>query len=366
LNISSTIHTITILNIVISINNMLSREFDIIIVGAGPAGCIAAKYLSENYNVLLIDQLPFPRNKPCGGILIEDCKKFVKKFNIEDTVLMYPHISYVNYIDLNNDIKIKNRRNWLNINRKSFDSVLLSLCQDKVVFMPETKFLSFRQKDKFIHVSIRSTINKENFFLKTKYLIGADGANSSIRKNLFSDSLLIYFAIQEWIETSIASDTVYFVYDDEITDYYSWIIPKGNYSIIGSAIRKTDIPNEKLKILKEKIKNKLNIYGTVLKRECALGVRPTKLTDIKFGYGNVLLIGEAAGLISPSSGEGISFALKSGENCATAINENPSDALNQYKKLSQPLLSKIYKNIIKARMLSNKSKRVTFFENLKI
>ena len=42
--------------------------YDVIIVGAGPAGSTAAKYLSEmNLNVLLIDKAIFPRKKPCGG-----------------------------------------------------------------------------------------------------------------------------------------------------------------------------------------------------------------------------------------------------------------------------------------------------------
>jgi flavin-dependent dehydrogenase len=69
------------------------------------------------------------------------------------------------------------------------------------------------------------------------------------------------------------------------------------------------------------------------------------------------LVGEAAGLISPSTGEGISFALRSGEECARALNTNITDALQEYIRLCKPLVSEIVSKMGKAEGLSNQKTR---------
>ncbi len=338
-------------------------QFDVIIVGAGPAGCSVANTLS-GYETLLLDWSKFPRDKPCGGLLVEECAESIKKFDIENKVLMYPKISCMRYVDWNNNLEYEEKRNLWNVNRRSFDYTLLKFSENKVQFSSETKFLNFEQNNSSVRVLIEK--NNKKFFLEAKYLIGADGASSSIRRKISTNNIPYYFVMQEWIRIkNIEPHVVYFIYDNEITDYYSWIIPKGKYTIIGSAIKKGDNTYEKLQLLKKKIKDNLNLSGIPLRKEGAIGLRPSNSTDVILGKDNVLLVGEAAGLISPSSGEGISFALESGERCAKAIIKNPDNPLNEYEKLCESLLSNMNEKIQKSIMISDPLKRIELLKYAK-
>ncbi|MEM5798986.1 MAG: colicin M resistance protein CbrA, partial [Candidatus Aenigmatarchaeota archaeon] len=93
-------------------------------------------------------------------------------------------------------------------------------------------------------------------------------------------------------------------------------------------------------------------------------LRPQSSLDCTLGKGRVLLVGEAAGLVSPASGEGISFALRSGYNCAKALNANFKNGLIEYKKLCQNLLDEIETKIKRAKILSNPIKRLALLKNL--
>ena len=337
-------------------------NFNVIIIGAGPAGCSVAAFL-DGYRILLIDKSKLPREKPCGGILTEKCSKFINKFNLEHNVFMHPKISKVEYIDWDNNLKLEQRKNWWNVNRQNLDYFLFRICRDKVLFSPETKFLDFKQKDGGVKVLVEKQGKK--YYLKTKYLVGADGAFSRVRKKISNREIPYYYAVQEKLNTKINQDTTYFIYDSEITDHYCWVIPKGDYTVIGAAIKKGYSIEEKMDLLKRKVRDKLNISGAKINSEGAPGLKPASLEDIILGQGNVFLVGEAAGLISPSSGEGVSYALMSGEKCAEAIKRNPTDTLDEYKKLCDPIISTLNEKIQKANLLINPAKRIELFNIVK-
>ena len=104
-------------------------------------------------------------------------------------------------------------------------------------------------------------------------------------------------------------------------------------------------------------------YGVRLSKghgfHSALVLRPRSLDDVQLGRGRVLLCGEAAALISPSSAEGISYALWSGSACARAIRVAPDDALPSYQLLCVELLERLEQKIRKAGALRTaKSRRL--------
>ena len=87
-------------------------------------------------------------------------------------------------------------------------------------------------------------------------IIGADGAFSKIRRSISKDYLVLdeYISIQEWFQCSDPMPYFTAIFDGEISDFYSWIIPKENYAYIRSALRPKDNPIEKYQILKSKMK----------------------------------------------------------------------------------------------------------------
>ena len=255
---------------------------------------------------------------------------------------------------------MENNRKLLNVSRISFDYWLLKLSEKDVDFSPETKFLSYEEKKNSLNLLIER--NNKKKIIKTRYLIGADGAMSTVRNSIRKKPISYYFAIQEFIkfDRSIGNNAL-FIYDNQITDFYSWVIPKGMNLVIGSTLKRNDIEKQ-FRLFKTKLRDKLGIHGPVSKKEIAIINRVRSKNDILLGRNNVLLTGEAAGLISPSTGEGVSFAIRSGLNCATAIKENFSKALSEYKSLCQPMISEMDEKLKKAELLSSSTKRSTFFK----
>jgi len=338
----------------------LKNEYDIIIVGAGPAGCSAAKFLSDKYNVLMIDLLKLPRNKSCGGLLVEESQDFIKNWKIPENVFSFPKYLNMKIVDWDNDLEIDIKRKIWNVSREDFDHWLLKTSQNSIHFSPETKLLEFEGKKKGAKVLLE--VNNERKFVETKYLIGANGALSNIRRALVKKPIRYYTAMQCWIKHSNIGGSTYFIYDNEITNFYSWIIPKRNNLIIGSALEKGSDIKDKIEILKSKLKEKFDISGKTFREESAILSRPETEKSIFLGNDKIILIGESAGFISPSTGEGISFALRSGYNCANAINKNFENALPLYKKFSKGLINEIKKKIKKSDIISNPKKRRKVFK----
>jgi len=342
----------------------LRGEYDIIIVGAGPAGCSAAKFLSGKYNILMVDWSKFPRDKSCGGLLVEETQDFIKDWRMPKNVFSFPKYLNMKIIDWDNDLKVDIKRKIWNVSRRDFDCWLLKVLQNDIHFFPEAKFLEFEEKKK--NVEILLEINNKRKHVRTKYLIGANGVFSNIRKVLAKKPMRYYIAIQHWIKHDNIGDSTYFIYDNEITNFYSWIIPKRDNLILGSALKKDSNIKDKMKILKKKLKEKLDISGKVFKKEAAILSRPKTEKDIFLGNDKVFLVGEAAGFISSSSGEGISFALRSGYNCARAINENSKDTFSLYEKFSENLINEIKEKINKSDILSVSKKRKAMFQQKRL
>jgi len=127
------------------------------------------------------------------------------------------------------------------------------------------------------------------------------------------------------------------IFDHDITDFYSWTIPKDDLLILGTAVMPKDKPYEKFVMLKEKLISRGFEFGPCIKRNGAYLLRPEKLNQIYLGKSNVALIGEAAGWISPSSTEGLSYAFRSAYALAKAIQQNPDNFIAEYYRNTNKL-----------------------------
>jgi len=346
--------------------NSIKDEYDIVIVGAGPAGSSFAKTVSKKYKVLMIDLLKFPRNKTCGGLLVEESQDFVKKWKIPNDVFSFPKYLNMKVLDWNNSFDIDIKRELWNIDRKKFDSWLLENLGKNISFSTNTKFLGFERNKKKIEITLNA--NNKTKKVTTNYLIGANGGLSNLRSLLTKKSVRHYTVIQHWIKkdkNNNIGENTYFIYDNEITDFYSWLIPKKNYLILGCALEKGSKIEDKMNIFTDKLKRKTNISGKVIKKESAILSRPENKNQIFLGKDNIFLIGEAAGFISSNTGEGISFALRSGYNCASAINSNSKNTLSVYKKFSKKLIKETKEKIKKSSSFSSPRKRKIMFQKIK-
>lgn len=320
--------------------------YDVVIVGAGPAGSNLARLIGEKYKVLLIDKRDLENENPnnhkskcCGGLLAPDAQKMIAKLGlgIPKDILVDPQLFAVRTIDLTNDLERLYQRFYFNIDREKFDKWLVSLIPGCV----EKKFNALFKNATQIPggYEINYIFNQEEIKVKTKIIVGADGAFSRIRNFISKDinAPEKYIAIQERFECPYSRPYFTAIFDEEISDFYSWIIPKGNYVLLGSALRPKDNPREKFDLLKRKLIQKGFVFENKIKTEGAYIYRPKKASQFYIGRDGVALVGEAAGAISPSSAEGISYALKSSLHLAQSLEEGIDGFMGRYKQKVQDI-----------------------------
>lgn len=319
--------------------------YDIVIIGAGPAGATLARLLDTRFKVMLIDKRDFNHahggfKKCCGGLLAPDAQKMLAHLGlgIPKETLVGPQLFSVKTLDYDNVIEKHYQRHYINIHREKFDQWMVDLVPKHVTKVFGARYKSFtRQQDGSYGVYFHKEGKK--YKVNTKWIIGADGGFSTVREQIgLGQDLDEYASIQEWYHVDNPMPYFTTIFDREVTDYYSWTIPKENGLIVGAAIPKGKSINESFNRLKEKLIDDGFKLNQRIKREGAYIIRPRKFSKLCYGKGNVFLLGEAAGFISPSSSEGFSYGMKSGMILATVLNQEGDKLdIRHYKKACRTL-----------------------------
>ena len=311
--------------------------YDVLIIGAGPSGSNAAisyKNLNPNLKVGLIDKSVFPRDKSCGDAIGPGVISALKRFNnhhildnepqVVSTTLYGPeNIGIQNYIP-----EVKNKEDSIVyvIPRIDLDNRILNLAKDLDVDVFEGySFVSFEKDlDNKLVVEIKNgdSITK----LGTKILVGADGANSRVRKQLNVNTNSDWhkaIAIRAYIDSPnyleiFKERTLMFEINVSAEKGYAWAFPsKGNLLNIGIGVPLNIFKKEKLDInvLLQDFITQLTNRGVVVEniRDEKSYLLPFASSRPKFRNDiNVALIGDASSMINPMSGEGIFYGMEAG------------------------------------------------------
>lgn len=335
--------------------NSNADRYDIVVIGAGPAGANFARTVdSRRYRVLLIDGSD-ERGKVCGGLLSPDAQDILARYDISlpREILADPQLFSVCTVDLANMRTRYYRRSYMNVDRRRLDEFFRSLVPDRVRILRGRCERIEQRDDGFV-----LTVGGRE--ISCTYLVGADGASSQVRRTLFpKQKLHKYIAIQQWFAAEGTAPHYSCLFDNATSTGCSWIFFKDGHLIFGGAF---DLPHGREAF--EAQKQKLADHGLVpreildrpLRTEACTVARPHWHYGIHHGGGNAFLIGEAAGWISPSSFEGISYALTSGEALADAFGagENAQQILRTYRRETDKLLQKIRLRCLKRPFMYNR------------
>jgi len=328
-------------------------EYEVVIVGAGPAGSTAAKFLSEKgINVLLIDKEKFPRDKPCGGglpVRVFNRFPYIKKDFIES----YSYSAFAYSPSLKYKMKLKRDEPLIAmILRKKFDNQLVKLAIDSGTDFKDGK----SAVDIKISDSSAKVLLDDNTTIESKIVIGADGVWSTIAKKtgLCKDYKKICMCLFQEYKMSPETLDKYLGKDRSChihvkvnrTAGYGWVFPKREHVNIGITQFKQAIYN---KDIKGNIKDTYESYLKILKKDKIIpddltnekirgAALPTSPLDKTYSD-RVIVCGDAAGFANPVTGEGIYHAMASGEIAAEVAiesleRENTSEKfLSKYQKI---------------------------------
>ena len=327
-------------------------KYDVVIVGAGPAGSTAAKYLAEKkYKVLLIDKDAFPRDKPCGGGLPT---RVVKQFPyIEEFIDSISYGSYTHSSSLRYTLKfVRDKPLLATVLRKDFDDRLVKLA----VHAGATFLCEKTVKDVTIQKDKAVILLGDEEKIEAEIVLGCDGMRSVVaeKTNLCKkiDDICICLVQEQPMSTKLLKK--YFT-DKKIVHLfiktqgiagYGWIFPKKKHLNIGMGQFESAIDASKPKTnLKESYRN----YIDLLKEKKMLP-KSFKIENVKGGTlpvfplkktytDRVLLCGDAAGFVNSITGEGIYYAMVSAQMAADVAveaikaDDTSEQFMSQYQKI---------------------------------
>jgi len=334
-------------------------DYDVIIVGGGPGGSTAGYLLSKfGFQVLIVDKENFPRPKLCGGLLTQKTFRVLNRvFGETESSLTDKHILNFradNYEIFYKDESMLNKHSdipFLFTDRRTYDSFLLEKAREAGAEIIEG------EKVKAADLSTTEVVTSTGRRFRSKFIVGADGANSIIRKELFSAGRV---DAREW-GRNLATGLEVFVNRDETTkavDHpmvffgfvrwgYSWVFPNRDVIVVGSGGLNTANRSDLLESFHNFLSS-LNLNQGKVSRIAGHPVPYGNFLQRPVSE-NFLLVGDAAGFVDPITGEGIFYAQRSAELAAWAIRECAHNNRNLETSYLHLLRRHIYPELVYAK-----------------
>ena len=312
----------------------------VLVVGGGPAGATAARFLAGNdIDVILLERNP-SFIKPCGGGIPSNA---FEEFKIPRTKIK-KEVKFIKLVSpQDKEILIELKDGTIGIvTRGEFDTTLRHLAKEKGAQVLEGECVQLASYKKMHRTE--ANIGKKKVEIVSEYIIAADGVNSRLRTLLGIKPCQAIFTVNERINDPLSEFCEFWFGSDHAPGFYSWVFPTDRGSSFGTGT----IQQGSINTLLERFKKRRGIIGYGQKRVYRI---PLWKGDL-YNKGRVLFAGDSAGHVLPFTFEGIYYAMKAGKLAAQAIIEKN---VKTYKQMWKSQFQKRF-------MLMDKLKNY-FFKN---
>lgn len=313
---------------------------DVAIVGAGPAGSSLAILLARSgYDVVLLEQSRFPRDKVCGDMVSPRAFHLLtalgcgegletlraKPIRTAEVILDGEILSATDLPDVEELPGICRA-----IPRLQLDDVVFRVaCASGAVAVEDCRVRGFQSEDEF--VAIRTEVEGEPREIRARFLVGADGAQSIVARSAglaVKDPCHTVSAMRGYA-TGLSLDRASFFFSTDLFPGYAWIFPMRDGELnYGAGLIAEASSRERLRVreflteVQDMIAQRARAVGAEVRIDAPVGwpIRTFRPEDRRI-FDRGLLIGEAGGFVDPINGEGISLAVETAALAAEAIDE---------------------------------------------
>jgi geranylgeranyl diphosphate/geranylgeranyl-bacteriochlorophyllide a reductase len=297
-----------------------TADFDVIVVGGGPSGATAAHDLARaGHRVMLLDRAG--RTKPCGGAIPP---RLIKDFDIPLSLIVARVKAARIIAPSNKTVTMPVGEGFVGmVDRDTFDEWLRTRAAEAGATRVTGRCEDIDDSGAIARLTYRTGRSGEAQTVTARAIVGADGARSAVAKQCIKGGgdVPCVFAYHEIVEVpeEVTEDyqparcDVY--YQGHLSpDFYAWVFPHGKTASIGLGSANKGFA---LREATAAMRDQVGLAGwKTLRREGApIPLKPLKRWD---NGRNVLVAGDAAGVVAPSSGEGIYYAMTAGRMAADA------------------------------------------------
>ena len=211
--------------------------YDVIVVGAGPAGSTAAKVLADKgLHVLLVERHKLPRYKSCSGVLIQKTMDLVRRYYGQDVPLSATCTPIENRGMIFTDDKGREFRfeqGGLNVWRSSFDNWLTEQAAASGAEVRDgTSAVSCEEQNDFISVTLRG---ESSCMEQARYVIDCEGVTGVLKRKLLENSKDFITTFQTFNRGTIQLDPHYFYayLQPKLSEYDAWFNVEDEMLVLG-------------------------------------------------------------------------------------------------------------------------------------